>query len=1044
MDSRIQSWQRVLFNDRAVYLDPDGPDWMVPNREGDALMQEVIKTPSRFLNDGQGPLDTSSRRFLSELDSTAKPAVYTGRSNHLNLETLKECWFHITDQCNLTCRHCMFSCSPKTRTTMPWHRFSALFEEAFTLGCRTIFLTGGEPLLHRDFEKICTRILSASRDTRLVILTNGLLIKKKAPFLRSLPQDRLHLQVSVDGTREQHDRIRGQGSFDGMIQSVSQLSGTAGQLSFAMAVTPENLDQMGSIVALAAENRIANVHYLWMFSRGNAAGNPIPDTDRIFAALQDAATIADQEGVVIDNLSAMEKQVFSPQGTRHDLGTAGWESIAIAPDESVYPTPALIGLSSALCGHASQGVERIWLNSEVLEEIRNLTIAQDPSRAEDPLKYIVGGGDIDHSVHHGGAFKGCDPYLPLYRKIALYLMVKRVRPDGEKVGSPAVLLRMGDRLMSCDDAHGAVALTHSNCVLSLSTVNAGVQHFYGEAADTPNADISNPVCYPEAEISHVPQSARVRAYGCGSPVLDAGILEGHAVVDLGSGAGMECFIAARKVGPSGEVFGIDMTDSMLAQAEDGLKMVENSLGYKNVAFKKSFLENIPIAESAMDIVISNCVINLSGDKHQTFGEIFRILKPGGKLVISDIVTDQVPDPAILNDPLLRGECIAGALVTTRLMAILEITGFERIRMVKRFFYREVQGHLFFSITYEAWKPATVENSRRKRDVLYPGPFAAVITDSGQTLVRGERRWVYWPETDDDALFLLDDRGNVTNIEMENSCACFHPPEASAPADEPSSRGQESSGTDEKSMVDCMMCGSPLHYFTENRPMVCAQCGQEKPANAMCRNGHFICDACHSKDALAVVADLCLNSRETDMICLVNQIRKHPMMPLHGPEHHFIVPGAIVAAYRNLGGDASDNQIRSAIERGKAVPGGSCGFWGGCGAALGVGIGFGIILESNPIKAEPRQAVQQLTGRIIQTLSRVKASRCCQRESWTALTVASKMSETLLPIAMPVIEDLVCTQAGQNRECPKKACPYFKPATMSTPVNTASLVSFDKE
>ncbi|MFO7750967.1 MAG: DUF5714 domain-containing protein, partial [Desulfobacteraceae bacterium] len=737
---------------------------------------------------------------------------------------------------------------------------------------------------------------------------------------------------------------------------------------------------------------------------------------------------------------AMEKQVFSPQGTRHDLGTAGWESIAIAPDESVYPTPALIGLSGALCGHASQGVETVWRHSEVLEEIRNLTIAQEPSGADDPLKYIVGGGDLDHSVHHGRAFKGEDPYLPLYRRIALYLMIQRVGSNGENLRSPAVLLRMGDRLMSCDDAHGAVALTHSNCVLSLSTVNAGVRHFYGEAADSPNEDISNPVCYPETEISHVPQSARVRAYGCGSPVLDAGISKGHAVVDLGSGAGMECFIAARKVGPSGEVFGIDMTDAMLAQAEEGLKMVETSLGYKNVAFKKSFLENIPLEEGTIDIVISNCVINLSGDKHQTFGEIFRILKPGGRLVISDIVTDQVPDPAILNDPLLRGECIAGALVTTRLMALLKITGFEQIRIVKQFFYREVQGHLFFSITYEAWKPETVENRQRKREVIYPGPFAAVITDGGQTLVRGKRQSMHWQKTDDDALFLLDDQGNVTNIEMENSCACFTPPETLAPAEDPSFGGEESRNTGEKSMTDCMVCGSELHYFTTERSMVCAQCGQEKSANAMCQNGHFICDACHSKDAVAVVTDLCLNSKETDMICLVNRIRNHPMIPLHGPEHHFIVPGAIVAAYRNLGGDVGDDQIRSAIERGRAIPGGSCGFWGGCGAALGVGIGFGLILESNPVKAGPRRAVQQLTGEVIQTLAEVEAARCCQRESWTALTVASKMSKTLLPIAMPVAVDLVCTQAGRNRECPKKACPYFQPATMSTPVNTTGLVS----
>jgi hypothetical protein len=162
-----------------------------------------------------------------------------------------------------------------------------------------------------------------------------------------------------------------------------------------------------------------------------------------------------------------------------------------------------------------------------------------------------------------------------------------------------------------------------------------------------------------------------------------------------------------------------------------------------------------------------------------------------------------------------------------------------------------------------------------------------------------------------------------------------------------------------------------------------------------------------------------------MIKLFNRIRRHPAVPLHGPEHHFAVPGAITAAYRNLGGAISDDQILSALERGKAIPGGVCAFWGGCGAALGVGIAFGIILESTPVKAGPRQTIQQVTGKIIERLGEIAAARCCQRESWTAMIIASQMSQTILPIAMPVDTDLACTQAGQNRECPGRRCPYFK-------------------
>jgi SAM-dependent methyltransferase len=782
-----------------------------------------------------------------------------------------------------------------------------------------------------------------------------------------------------------------------------------------MAVTPDNVDQMPDMVDIAAQYGISNIHYLWMFAHGKADKESLVPVDRLFARLREADRLAVEKDIAIDNIQAIEKQVFSPQGTRHDLGSAGWESLAIGPDGRVYPTPALIRESEAVCGHAGQGLETVWRQSELLDHIRGLTLVES-SREHDPLKFIVGGGDLDHSFYHGRAFMGHDPYIDLYRRLALWLMARGAGNNGPAhIGWPCVLVRMGDRLLTCDDAHGEVALTHSNCVLSISTRNAGVQTFYGNAADAPNLDIANPVCYPEEEISHVPQEARVRSYGCGSPVLDAGIRPGQTLVDLGSGAGMECFVAARKVGKTGRVFGIDMTDPMLAMARKSLEKVEMALSYQNIEFKKSFLEDLPLDNDSVDIVISNCVINLSGDKHQTFREIHRILKPGGRLVISDIVTDTVPDPVILNDPRLRGECIAGALTTPRLLSLLEIAGFENTCILKRFFYREVRGHAFFSITYEAHKPIALADQKKKQ-VLYPGPFAAVITDEGRMLVRGRQEQIPWPGTAGADLFVLDDQGNVANMDMENSCSCTTPPEA---------RDQVAEKVVQKMSSGCMTCGKPLQYFTQNRVMACRICGREKPANAMCEDGHFVCDACHSKDAFDIVTDLCLGSRETDMIKLFNRIRRHPAVPLHGPEHHFAVPGAITAAYRNLGGAISDDQILSALERGKAIPGGVCAFWGGCGAALGVGIAFGIILESTPVKAGPRQTIQQVTGKIIERLGEIAAARCCQRESWTALIIASQMSQTILPIAMPVDTDLACTQAGQNRECPGRRCPYFK-------------------
>jgi hypothetical protein len=207
-------------------------------------------------------------------------------------------------------------------------------------------------------------------------------------------------------------------------------------------------------------------------------------------------------------------------------------------------------------------------------------------------------------------------------------------------------------------------------------------------------------------------------------------------------------------------------------------------------------------------------------------------------------------------------------------------------------------------------------------------------------------------------------------------------------------------------------------------MPCCFCGETSPANAVCANGHFVCDSCHSQDAYTLIRHICLTSPETDMITLINTIRSHPAVPLHGPEHHFAIAGVIVATYRNLGGHMTDADIITAIERGKGVPGGTCGFWGGCGAPLGAGIAFGVILKSTPVTPTERQIVQALTGTLISSISTIEAARCCQREIWTVLKKVAAISARILPIALKAEGDAHCGQRHLNKECPGKTCPWF--------------------
>lgn len=299
------------------------------------------------------------------------------------------------------------------------------------------------------------------------------------------------------------------------------------------------------------------------------------------------------------------------------------------------------------CDNLDQGLSQIWHKNPTLSTIRSTSLVDLPNWQERPLSLITGGGDPDHSWTHAETLVGDDPYLELYEKLVLHLIVDQAQhyPD-----QGLFRLRMGDVRHDCPDTDnctdGSVGLTHCNCVVSLAGKDghSSVREFYGAAVLKANSEIVNPFG-PDAGLTNfIPEDATKKSYGCGSPVSDAAPKHNETVVVLGSGSGVECFLAATAVGDKGRVFGIDMTDDMLQLARESKQEVVNNLGYDNVEFRKGFLEDIPLDNDCADVVISNCVINLSPDKRQTYLEIVRILKPGGRMVISDVITDH-PVPA---------------------------------------------------------------------------------------------------------------------------------------------------------------------------------------------------------------------------------------------------------------------------------------------------------------------------------------------------------------------------------------------------------------
>jgi arsenite methyltransferase len=204
----------------------------------------------------------------------------------------------------------------------------------------------------------------------------------------------------------------------------------------------------------------------------------------------------------------------------------------------------------------------------------------------------------------------------------------------------------------------------------------------GVSADI-NPVHSNRLGYTEDDLGNIPDGADM-GLGCGNPRAIASLQAGEVVLDLGSGGGFDAFLAAREVGESGRVIGVDMTPAMVSKARSNAK----TAGFNNVEFRLGEIEHLPVADCSVDVIISNCVINLSPDKAQVFHEAYRVLRPGGRLAISDVVAStEIPDD-VKDDPHLHACCVAGAALIDDLQTILEQASFSGISIIPKDASRE--------------------------------------------------------------------------------------------------------------------------------------------------------------------------------------------------------------------------------------------------------------------------------------------------------------------------------------------------------------------
>ena len=261
---------------------------------------------------------------------------------------------------------------------------------------------------------------------------------------------------------------------------------------------------------------------------------------------------------------------------------------------------------------------------------------------------------------------------------------------------------------------------------------------YAKAAST-GEQMCCPTTYDMGHLkTFIPEEVLKISYGCGTPAGLKTVQAGETVLDIGSGGGIDCFEASRLVGPTGHVIGIDITDTMLEIARKNAAVVAANLGYpaSNVEFRKGLADAMPVQDRTIDLIISNCVINLAPDKRKVFQEMYRVAKPGGRFTISDIVSDQIVPQYLVHDTQKWGDCLSGALTLTDYMNDMTAAGFLGVHLVKFSPWRAIDGIRFFSVTLTGYKLPPAPTASSVRYATLRGPFNQLVDERGTTYQRG--------------------------------------------------------------------------------------------------------------------------------------------------------------------------------------------------------------------------------------------------------------------------------------------------------------------
>ena len=228
-------------------------------------------------------------------------------------------------------------------------------------------------------------------------------------------------------------------------------------------------------------------------------------------------------------------------------------------------------------------------------------------------------------------------------------------------------------------------------------------------------------------------------------------------------------------------------------------------------------------------------------------------------------------------------------------------------------------------------------------------------------------------------------------------------------------------------ADCLVCGCALVYDKRQVRRACFYCRMEKPGNARCKAGHFVCDRCHSLGGNDLIEKVCAMTEEEDPVKLAIRLMRSPAIKMHGPEHHFLVPAVLLATYCNAAGEKGEkgNRIREARKRAENVPGGFCGFYGDCGAAVGTGIFVSVATGATPLSRKEWRLANLMTAGSLLAIALHGGPRCCKRNTFLAIGEAVAFARRELGVKLPAGRRPACTFSRLNRECLGQECPFHR-------------------